>query len=392
MHDRELTERVTRRLQRFPAVAVLGPRQIGKTTLAREIAQNLPSTYLDLENPQDFLKLSNPKQYLALHADRLVILDEVQCYPDLFMSLRGVIDARRREGRGDGRLLILGSASGQLLKQNSESLAGRIYVSELTGLNPLEIEQPEGNSLRRLWVRGGFPESYSASDDQSSLKWRQDLILTYFERYIPQIGPRIPASILVQFSTMLAHVQGQSLNASALARSLGVANVTVSRYLDMMVELMLVSRLEPWYGNSKKRRVKSPRIYIRDSGILHALLQIPDYESLLGHPILGKSWEGLVIENIVSELPFGVDPHFYRTSAGAEIDLLLQFGLSDYWAIAIRASRVPIISKGFHMACEDLKVKRKFVVYGGEEKFPIGNETTVLSLSDFILTLRKETR
>ena len=390
MYKRELAKEITRRLSHNPAVAVLGPRQIGKTTLALEIAKDLPSTYLDLESPRDLQKLSDPAHYLDLHSDRLVILDEVQRFPDLFMSLRGVIDARRREGRGNGRLLILGSASRQLLKQSSESLAGRIHYAELTGLNPLEIEKSFGKPLQRLWVRGGFPESYALSDDQASFEWRQNFIRTYLERDIPQLGPRIPAETLMRFWTMLAHLQGELLNASRLAGSLGVESVTVSRYLDMMVDLFLVRRLQPWFGNLGKRLVKSPRTYVRDSGVLHALLQIRDYEGLLGNPILGKSWEGFVIENIVSILPFGVHPYFYRTTAGAEIDLLLQFALDDYWAIEIKASRTPKLNRGFHMACEDLKVKRKYVVYGGEEGFPIGNETTVLSLSNFIKVLREK--
>ena len=389
MYKRELTQKITQGLNQNPAVAILGPRQIGKTTLALEIAKHQPSIYLDLENPEDFQKLRDPAHYLNLHADKLVILDEVQRYPDLFMSLRGIIDTRRREGRGNGRFLVLGSASNELLKQSSESLAGRIHYSEMTGLNPFEIEQSKAEPLQRLWMRGGFPDSYTASNDQASYSWRQNFIRTYLERDIPQLGPRIPAATLMRFWTMLAHVQGELLNASKLASSLGVKSVTVSRYLDLMVDLLLVRRLEPWYGNVKKRLVKTPRTYIRDSGIVHALLRIPDYEGLLGHPILGKSWEGFVIETIISALPSDVNPYFYRTSAGAEIDLLLEFGLDDYWAIEIKASRTPTLKKGFHMACEDLKVKGKFVVYTGEDRFLTDNQTTLLSLADFIETLRQ---
>ena len=303
MYRRELTTEIILRLGQFPAVAILGPRQVGKTTLAHEIAIQKPSIYTDLEKPEDFQKLRDPAHYLGLHADKLVILDEVQRYPDLFMSLRGIIDARRREGRGNGRFLILGSASNKLLKQSSESLAGRIHYSELRGLNPFEIEKPNGEPLQRLWMRGGFPDSYAAVDDQASFSWRQNLIRTYLERDIPQLGPRIPATMLMRFWTMLAHTQGELLNASKLASSLGVASVTISRYLDLLVDLLLVRRLQPWYGNVKKRLVKSPRFYVRDSGILHALLRIPNYEALLGHPILGKSWEGFVIETIINALP-----------------------------------------------------------------------------------------
>ncbi|MCY4052508.1 MAG: ATP-binding protein [Hyphomicrobiales bacterium] len=384
-----MAREIIQNLSQNPAVVILGPRQIGKTTLALEIAGTRPSNYLDLERPEDFQRLKDVAHYLGLHADELVILDEVQNYPNLFMSLRGVIDARRREGRGNGRLLILGSASNKLLKQSSESLAGRVHYSELTGLNPFEIEKPEGQPLQRLWMRGGFPNSYAAQSDQKSHKWRRDFIRSYLERDIPQLGPRIPAATLMNFWMMLAHTQGELFNASKLASPLGVTSVTVGRYLDLMVDLLLVRKLDPWRGNVKKRLVKSPRTYIRDSGIVHALLQIPDYEGLLGHSIRGKSWEGFVIENIISVLPFGVSPYFYRTSAGAEIDLLLEFELDNYWAIEIKANRAPALEKGFHIACEDLKVQRKFVVFTGEGEFRTDNKTTVLSLSRFIETLRE---
>jgi predicted AAA+ superfamily ATPase len=390
MYKRLLKQKITHRLSHNPAVAILGPRQIGKTTLAHEIAKDQPSIYLDLENPEDFQRMKDPAHYLQLHVDKLVVLDEIQRYPDLFMSLRGIIDARRLEGRGNGRFLVLGSASNELLKQSSESLAGRIDYSELTGLNPFEIESPDGEPLQKLWMRGGFPNSYAASNDLASHEWRQSFIRTYLERDIPQLGPRIPATTLMRFWIMLAHAQGELLNASKLASSLGVTSVTISRYLDLMVDLLLVRRLEPWHGNIKKRLVKAPRTYVRDSGLVHALLRIPNYEALLGHPIFGKSWEGFVIENITSVLPSGVHPFFYRTSAGAEIDLVIEFGLHDYWAVEIKASRIPNIKKGFHVACEDLKAKEKFVIYTGEDKFPTNNDTTILSLSHFITILKKK--
>lgn len=389
MYKREIAQKITEKLTCNPAVAILGPRQVGKTTLALEIAKDRPSIYLDLENPEDFQKLRDPAHYLGLHTDKLVILDEIQRYPDLFMSLRGVIDAGRRESKGNGRFLVLGSASNDLLKQSSESLAGRINYLELSGLNPFEVEAPDSKHLQQLWVRGGFPNSYAALNNAESNEWRKNFIKTYLERDIPQLGPRIPASTLMRFWTMLAHVQGELLNASKLASSLGVESVTVSRYLDLMVDLLLVRRLKPWYGNVKKRLIKSPRTYVRDSGILHTLLQIPDYEHLLGHPILGKSWEGFVIENILSSLPSHVHPSFYRTSAGAEIDLLLEFNLGDYWAIDIKSSKTPSVKKGFHTACEDLGVKRKLVMYTGEDTFSLGNETTIISLPLFLQELRK---
>jgi len=303
------------------------------------------------------------------------------------MSLRGIIDKGRRKGSGNGKFLVLGSASNELLKQSSESLAGRIQYSELYGLTPFEIENSDGEQIRKLWMRGGFPDSYTAMNDNESNNWRNNFIRTYLERDIPQIGPRIPATTLRRFWTMLAHTQGELLNASKLAASLGVKSVTISRYLDLMVDLMLVRRLEPWHGNIKKRLVKAPRTYVRDSGIVHTLLQISNYEKLLSHPIIGKSWEGFVIEKIISVLPSNVYPFFYRTSAGAEIDLLLEFGIDDYWAIEIKASRIPKLTKGFHIACNDLGVKRKYVVHTGEDMFSVGHETIALSLPQFITEL-----
>ncbi len=391
MYKRDIADQIIQSLSQNPAVAILGPRQIGKTTLAHDIAKTQSSVYLDLENPEDMQKLEDPAAYLERYGDRLVILDEIQRYPNLFQSLRGIIDARRREGRGNGRFLVLGSASNQLLKQSAESLAGRIHYVEMTGLNPLEIESPHGEYLNRLWMRGGFPDSYAASDDQSSHAWRQNFIRTYLERDIPQLGPRIPATTLMRFWTMLAHSQGELLNASTLARSLDVKSVTISRYLDLMSDLLLIRKLAPWHGNVKKRLVKSPRTYVRDSGLVHALLRLPNYESLLGHPILGKSWEGFVIETIINGLPIGVHPFFYRTSAGAEIDLVIEFGLNDSWAVEIKASRKPTLSRGFHTACDDLKVKKRFVVYAGDDHFSTSHETTILSLAHFMNLLKQHT-
>ena len=394
MYKRERTERIINRLGQNPTVAILGPRQIGKTTLAHEVSKiksqnGPPSIYLDLENPEDFQKLQDPAPYLAQHADKLIILDEVQRYPDLFNSLRGIIDQRRREGRGNGRFLILGSATNDLLKQSSESLAGRIHYTELAGLNPFEIESPGGEPLQQLWMRGGFPDSYAATGDQASYDWRQNFIRTYLERDIPQLGPRIPATTLMRFWTMLAHTQGELLNASKLASALGVESVTISRYIDLMSDLLLVRRLEPWHGNVKKRLVKSPRVYVRDSGLVHSLLRINDYEELSGHPIRGKSWEGFVIETILNALPAGVYASFYRTAAGAEIDLVISFGLDEHWAIEIKASHTPALEKGFHMACADIKAKQKFVIYTGEDKFPARHNTEILSLAHFIEILKE---
>ena len=388
MRTRSTATKIHQHLSWNPAVAILGPRQVGKTTLARAVGEQLPSVYLDLENPQDIQKLHDPVHYMGLHADKLVIVDEVQRYPDLFLSLRGVIDARRREGSGNGRLLILGSASNKLLQQSSESLAGRISYLELAGFNPQEVGLQVGDNLDQLWLRGGFPDSYGAASAAISCSWRQNFIKTYLERDIPQLGPRIPATTLLRFWTMLAHSQGELFNASKLAASLGVKSVTVSRYLDLLVDLLLVRKLEPWFGNVKKRLVKSPRVYVRDSGVLHALLNIVDYEQLLGHPILGKSWEGFVVENILNNTPARVQTFFYRTAVGAEIDLLLQLNPGEYWAIEVKASRIPQLSKGFHIACADLQVQRKLAIYPGPDSFSLGNATTAMPLVSFLQELQ----
>jgi predicted AAA+ superfamily ATPase len=373
-------------LDEMPAVALLGPRQVGKTTLAMAVAATRPSIYLDLESDTDRAKLGDPKLYLAQHADKLVILDEVQRAPDLFRSLRGLIDAGRRDARppqrGNGRFLLLGSASIDLLKQSGESLAGRIRYLELAALDAGEIhgdtrvslDDPwlDAPRLDGLWLRGGFPESLLAPSDAASLRWRSDFIRTYLERDVPQLGPRIPAETLRRFWTMLAHQQGSLLNAAALARALAVDGKTIAAYIDLLVDLLLVRRLTPWHGNVRKRLVKSPKVYVRDSGMVHALLNIADREALLAHPVAGASWEGLVIESLIAAAPAGTEPCFYRTAAGAEIDLLLRLpGRAQPWAIEIKRSRAPKLERGFHAACETVLPERQLVVYGGVERYPL---------------------
>jgi predicted AAA+ superfamily ATPase len=386
MIPRRLQSALLTALDEMPAVALLGPRQVGKTTLALAVAATRPSIYLDLESDTDRAKLADPELYLAQHADKLVILDEVQRAPDLFRSLRGLIDAGRRDARppqrGNGRFLLLGSASIDLLKQSGESLAGRIRYLELAALDAGEIHADTRTSLDDprldaprldgLWLRGGFPESLLAPSDAASLRWRSDFIRTYLERDVPQLGPRIPAETLRRLWTMLAHQQGGLLNAAALARALAVDGKTIAAYIDLLVDLLLVRRLTPWHGNVRKRLVKSPKVYVRDSGLVHALLNIADREALLAHPVAGASWEGLVIESLIAAAPAGTEPHFYRTAAGAEIDLLLRLpGRAQPWAIEIKRSRAPKLERGFHAACETVLPERQFVVYGGEERYPL---------------------
>jgi predicted AAA+ superfamily ATPase len=377
MIERRVAQKLDQTLQRTPAVALLGPRQVGKTTLAQAIAENRPSIYLDLENPEDLAKLNDPLAFLSLHADKLVIIDEIQRSPELFPVLRGLIDKNRKAGRKGGQFLLLGSASMDLLRQSSESLAGRISYLELSGLNLLELNPDE--DAKKLWLRGGFPESYLATSDEEAMDWLEDFIRTYLERDVPQMGFRVPASRLRRLWTMLAHLQGELTNNSKLAVNLEVNAKTVAHYIDILVDLLLVRRLEPWHVNVKKRLVKSPRLYVRDSGILHRLLGIEDLDGLLSNPVLGKSWEGFVIENILSALPNRSEAYFYRTAAGAEIDLLLKLPGNELWAIEVKSGMAPKVTKGFHLASSDVGATHKFVVYGGMDEFPAPHETTVLS-------------
>lgn len=374
-------------MQRVPAVALLGSRQIGKTTLAKVFARGRESIYLDLESPVDLIKLSDPTSFLSQHSDKLIILDEIQRAPDLFMVLRGLIDNNRQAGRKAEQFLLLGSASMELLRQSSESLAGRIGYLEMTGLNLLEVPSDHPTEIQKIWLRGGFPDSYLAKNDTSSMAWREDLIRTYLERDIPQFGFRISATRLRRLWTMLAHLQGETVNFSTLGGNLEIDGKTVSRYLDILADLFLVRRLEPYHANVKKRLVKSPRFYVRDSGILHSLLSISNYDALLSNPIIGKSWEGFVIENILSILPGGIGSFFYRTAAGAEIDLILKVSNDEIWAIEIKTGSAPKIKPGFFQACDDLQVTHRFVVYGGNDEFPIKHNTTMISLQRLMMKI-----
>jgi len=383
MYTRAATARLKDLLGRFPAVCLSGPRQAGKTTLARAIADELgdKATYLDLELPSDSAKLSDPELFLSGYQNRLVVLDEIQRAPGVLQALRGIIDQRRRKGIRAGQFLLLGSASIELLKQSAETLAGRISYLELTPLTVAEVHAGGPATADRLWVRGGFPDSFLAPHDPASLDWRRSFIATYLERDIPMLGPRIPAETLGRFWRMLAHNQGQLLNAARLAASLGVSGQTVARYLDIMVDLLLVRRLRPWAANAGKRLVRSPKVYVRDSGVAHALLGIADREDLLGHPVAGESWEGFVIENLVASAPPGTEAWFYRSSAGAEIDLTLQLGARDLWAVEVKRSLSPTPSRGFHVACDDVKATRRLLVYPGTDPYRLKGDVEVVPLT-----------
>lgn len=379
MITRLLQPELAQTIADFPATALLGPRQVGKTTLALEVGASRNALYLDMESEQDRAKLAQPELYLADHADKLVILDEVHRAPGLFPVLRGLIDRNRRAGRKAGQYLLLGSASLDLLKQSGETLAGRIAYLELAPFNVLETTQ---QPMDDLWVRGGFPESLLTDDAARSLRWRQDFIRTYLERDIPQFGPRIAAETLRRFWGMLAHHQGGLLNTSQFARNLGVDAKTAASYLDLLVDLLLVRRLPPWHANLGKRLVKSPKVYVRDSGLVHALLAIPDKETLLAHPVVGLSWECFVIENLLTAAHRDVQGHFYRTSGGAEVDLLLTWPDGRLWAIEIKRSLTPKLERGFHAACADLNPERKFVVYPGTERYRVAEDVEAISLGE----------
>ncbi|MFD2034920.1 ATP-binding protein [Belliella marina] len=371
-------------LQDFPAVSILGPRQVGKTTLAQEIAIKLDkeAIYLDLESPSDRSKLAEPEQYFDMYKGKLIILDEIQRVPELYPILRGVIDKRRKEGHRYGQFLILGSASLELIKQSSESLAGRIAYEELFALNLLEV-QKENNPLERLWLRGGFPDSFLARSNAASLRWRNNFITTYLERDIPQIAQFVPANRLRRLWTMLAHLQGTQLNMSQLGGSMDLSSPTIKSYIELLEDLLLLRSIRPWYSNVGKRLVKSPKVYIRDSGLVHALLNIGEMDELLSHPILGLSWEGFIIENILSTLPKGAEYWHYRTFSGAEIDLVITYK-TKVIAIEIKRTMSPKVSKGFVISCEDIKATDRYIVYGGSESFPISNDTTAIPLLQFL--------
>jgi len=375
-----------RRLEQFPAVALLGPRQVGKTTLALQLAATTPSLYLDLEASADLARLSEPSLFLQRHADKLVILDEVQRLPGLFAELRGLIDAGRRQGQANGRFLLLGSASVELIRQSSESLAGRIAFLELGGLHALELG---ADALDKLWIRGGFPGSTLAATDGDSAEWRRQFIRTYLEREIPQLGPRLPAETLRRFWTMLAHGQGSLLNAAELGRSLGVDAKTVGRYLDLLVDLLLVRRLPPLLANVGKRLVRSPKVLVRDSGLVHTLLGLGDADAVLGHPVAGASWEGFVIETLLAVAPQGCQGWFYRTAAGAEIDLVLEWSPQRRWAIEVKRSLSPRLGKGFHQARADLQPERTFVVTPSATGYPLADGVEVMGLAELAAVLRQ---
>jgi uncharacterized protein len=385
MLSREALPLILRRLDQFDSVALLGPRQVGKTTLARQIAQQTGGNakYLDLERPADRRLLDDADAYFTAHAKELIVLDEIQRAPEIFSVLRGQIDERRRMAGAGGKFLILGSASMDLLRQSSESLAGRISYLELGPLNAREVAGTGGRlaPLDRLWLQGGFPPSFLREDSEASLQWRRDFIQTYLERDLPQFGFKVDSEQIDRFWRMLANDSGELFNAERYARSLGVSGHTVTRYLDMLEKLLLVRVLRPWSANTGKRLVKSPRPFVRDSGLLHALLDLREIDDIRRHSVAGKSWEGFVIENLVGASLGRAKPYFYRSSGGAEADLVLEFAPGKCWAIEIKLSSAPTVDRGFHNAAEDIGAERRILVYKGKETFPMRGGIEAMSLT-----------
>jgi predicted AAA+ superfamily ATPase len=388
MITRALSVRLTQALNSMPVVAILGPRQVGKTTLALEVGNLLQKKvhYLDLESDSDMNKLQDAEAYLNRFQNELLILDEVQRMPDLFRNLRGLVDSRKRNGEKAGQFLLLGSASRELLQHSSETLAGRIRFLELTPFTITELmqSQPDDFQMEKRWLRGGFPDSFLAADEMQSWNWRQDFISTYLERDLPSMGVGISPNMLKRFWKMLAHYHSNQVNFSELGRSLELSHTTIKSYLDILTDFYMVRQLSPWSGNLKKRLVKSPKIYLRDSGILHGLLGISSMDTLLSSPFLGASWEGFVVESILNQLDSRWESSYYRTATQVEIDLVLHTPEGEIWVVEVKRNSAPRPGRGFYEACKDIKADRKWVVYAGTDKYPLPDGVEVIGLPDFL--------
>lgn len=385
MIARRLRPIIEDRLRQMPGVVLLGPRQVGKTTLARQIAtaRKARAIYLDLERPADQRRLQDADAFLRAQVGKLVVIDEIHRAPALFETLRGIIDDRRAAGDRAGHFLLLGSAAIELMRQASESLAGRVAYIDLAPMDALEFPAQVGDT-DRLWTRGGFPDSLLAENDGASLNWRRAFIRSYLERDVPMFAPRMPAETIGRLWTMLAHSQATPLNQSQLASSLEVSTPAVTRYIDLLVDLLLVHRLRPWSGNTGKRLVRTPKVYVRDSGLTHALLDLESWEQVLGHPVAGPSWEGFAIENLVAVAGDRRTPYFYRTEDGAEIDLLFERGGSVDVVIEIKRSTAPTLSRGFNLARQALKPREAYLVHGGTDSWPMADGVTATGLRELM--------
>ena len=374
--EREIIDTVKTRLKNYPAVALLGARQVGKSTIAGMVIEKIPKAiHLDLERPADLNKLTDPEAFFSQFSDHMICLDEIQRTPDIFPILRGVIDRNRR----NGQFLILGSASRDLIRQSSESLAGRLSYIEIT---PFTQREASFTDQATHWLQGGYPRSLLTEKNEISVQWRDDYIRTFLERDIPQLGFRIPANTLGRFWRMLAHSHGQVLNASQLAGSMGVSSHTIRKYIDLLEQTFVIRALPPHTENIKKRLIKSPKVYIRDTGILHTLLNIENMEDLFAHPVYGASYEGYVIENIVAQFPRW-QASYYRTSNGAEIDLILTKGMRKI-AIAIKSSTSPKVSKSFWNSIETIAPDQTVVIAPVEGEYPIADHVVVMPLHAFV--------
>ena len=372
----------------MPGVVLLGPRQVGKTTLAREIAdlRKGRAIYLDLERPTDQRRLQDADAFLRAQVAKLVVIDEIHRAPALFETLRGIIDDRRAAGDRAGHFLLLGSAAIDLMRQASETLAGRVAYVDLAPADALEFPSQVGET-NRLWTRGGFPDSLLAENDAASLDWRRAFVRSYLERDVPMFAPRMTAEMIGRLWTMLANSQATPLNQSKLASSLEVSTPAVRRYIDLLVDLLLVRRLRPWSGNTGKRLVRTPMVYVRDSGLTHALLDLETWEQVLGHPVAGASWEGFALENLIAVAGDRRKPYFYRTEDGAEIDLLFERGGSVDMVVEIKRSTAPTLSRGFNLARQALKPREVFPVHGGTESWPMADGATAIGLRELMRRL-----
>ncbi len=380
---RDLHSKIREYLKSFPAIAILGPRQAGKSTLARQIAQEIgDAVYLDLERPSDIQKLTEPEMYFGLHKEKLICLDEIQRLPEIFSTLRSIIDERGT----NGQFLILGSASRELIRQTSESLAGRIVFLEL---DPFSVEElvasVDQDVMQQYWLRGGFPRSILADSDETSFIWRENFVRTFLERDIPQLGFQIPAETMRRLWQICAHQHGQLLNLSSIGSALGLSHTTVRSYIDLLSQTFMLRVFPPFVANTKKRQVKSPKIYLRDSGVLHALLGIHSSDALLGHPVYGASWEGMALENIMQKLGTATTG-FYRTSAGAELDLVIEWGTKRI-GVEFKASLTPQVSRGFWNAMEDLALDDAYIVAPVKESYPIHENVVITSIHEFLKIL-----
>ena len=377
--ERKIEDTIKQYLKIFPVVAVLGPRQCGKSTLVKNLSQNWgPSLFLDLQNDTDLSKLDQPGFFFESNADKVICLDEIQLVPQLFSVLRSVVDKNRQ----NGKFVLLGSASRDLIQQTSESLAGRIGMVYLSPFTLNELDQLEGFNLNTFWLRGGFPDSYLADNDEFSEIWRANFIKTFVERDIPQLGFQIPALQLKRLLVMCAHNQGQLINFSKLGESLGLTHPTIRRYIDLLEQTFILRTVLPFEANVKKRLVKSPKVFVRDSGLLHQLLAIPDFNSLLGNPVFGASWEGVVVENVIVNKP-DWNCYFYRTASGDEMDLILEKG-NQRIAIECKASTAPKLTKGFYRALEVVNPQKTYVIIPAPVSYEIAPNITVCGLSEFL--------